>query len=47
VTDERKLEILELYRTKGLKSTMEITGLAESTIRHHLTAARRIERGER
>jgi hypothetical protein len=47
VTDERKLEILDLYRSKGMKQTIESTGLAESTIRHHLTAARRLEGGQR
>lgn len=47
VTDEQKLQYLELYRTKGIKETMAITGKAESTLRHYITDARRIERGGR
>jgi hypothetical protein len=46
VTDEEKLRILELYRTKGIAETMAITGKKERTIRRYIADARRIEQGE-
>lgn len=47
VTDDEKLAILELYRTKGIEETVKITDRAERTVRRHIADARRIEQGRR